>query len=136
MRNSTTLSTRPISLMAIARISSLMAACMATAVLAPTAVAYALMWAACKANCAAFGWISIAYSPAVGAVIAAIPMAIFGMAAYRRTIALTTPLHRKRVTIAYWAAAGTGLLVLAVTPYLPIAQEPLSKIVVHIARQI
>lgn len=122
--------------LAIAKISTLMTAGTASAMLAPTAIAYALMWAACKANCTALGWMSITYSPAAGAVIAAVAMAAFGMAAYRRTIALAPPPRWKRVTIAYWAAAGAGLIVLAATPYLHIAQEPLSKIVVHIARQI
>ncbi len=136
MRRIATLTAKRNRVLAIAGISALMAAAVAAALLAPTVIAYALMWAACKANCTALGWMSITYSPAAGAVIAAVAMAAFGMAAYRRTIALVPPPRWKRVTIAYWAAAGAGLIVLAATPYLHFAQEPLSKIVVHIARQI
>ena len=75
---------------AIFRTSACIAALMtaaACASLAPPAITYALLWGACKANCEALGWPAITYAPAIGAVIAAVVMAILGMAAYRRTIA-------------------------------------------------
>lgn len=119
-----------------AAIACLLVSSLAIALLLPTATTFGLMWVACKTDCSALGWHAITYAPVVSAAFAAAGMSYLGMRAFRKHQAITPVAQQRTLRYAYAAGAVVGLIVLAATPHLPVAEKPILNMTSRIAQQI
>ncbi len=105
-----------------------------TAAILPGAIAYGVMWSACRLNCSALGWLALTYAQGVGYLCAAVLISALGMRSYTLLSAKATLDQKGRLQPAFVLLAVAGALLMVGAPYLPPAHGYLSEMVKVIAR--